>query len=112
MGPTESHLGLEAWAAVEAANPVLATLADDVEALLVDRAGEERRQWLVPVEECYGLVGLMRVHWKGLSGGAEVWEAIASFFDGIEARARPPRPSELPEQANVVAAGPAEGGSR
>ena len=37
MGPTESLLELDAWAALEAANPVLATLEPDVEALLVNR---------------------------------------------------------------------------
>jgi hypothetical protein len=38
LGPTESLLTFEAWTALEAANPVLRTMADDVEALLVDRA--------------------------------------------------------------------------
>ncbi len=37
MGATESLLRLEAWKELEAANPVLATLEPDVEALLVDR---------------------------------------------------------------------------
>jgi hypothetical protein len=109
MGPTESHLGLEAWSEIEAANPVLASMADDVEALLVDRARGERRQWLVPIEECYGLVGLIRVQWKGLSGGSEVWEAIDGFFASLDRRARPPRASELQQQASAGAPTPAGG---
>ncbi len=86
MGPTESHLGLAAWAEVEAANPVLATMADEVEALLVDRVRGARRQWLVPIAECYRLVAEIRVGWKGLGGGREVWEAIEAFFDSLDER--------------------------
>ena len=86
MGPTESLLALDAWAALEAANPVLASLEPDVEALLVDRARGARRQWLVPIDECYGLVGLIRTRWRGFTGGAEVWAALEDFFDRLDQR--------------------------
>ena len=43
MGPTESLLELDAWQALEAANPVLAQMEPDVEALLVNRARGARR---------------------------------------------------------------------
>jgi hypothetical protein len=89
MGPTESLLGLGAWAELEAANPVLGTMEDDVEALLVDRARGARRHWLVPIDECYGLVGLIRTRWRGLTGGKEVWQEIARFFDDLDRRAQP-----------------------
>jgi hypothetical protein len=64
----------------------------DVEALLVNRVGSARgytsaEYYLVPVDECYKLVGLIRAHWRGLSGGAEVWEEIAVFFNGLKQRA-------------------------
>lgn len=107
MGPTESQLGLDAWAEIETANPVLAIMADDVEALLVDRAGDARRQWLVPIEECYALVGLIRSRWKGLSGGKEVWTEIDGFFSALDRRARVPRAAELEPQANAGAVAPA-----
>jgi hypothetical protein len=29
---------------------------------------------------CFELVGLIRVHWRGLSGGEELWNEIAAFF--------------------------------
>jgi hypothetical protein len=109
MGPTECQLGLDAWTEIEAANPVLALMAEDVEALLVDRAGDARRQWLVPIEECYGLVGLIRSHWKGLSGGKEVWSEIDDFFAGLDRRAKAPRPADLEPQANAGIAAPARG---
>lgn len=89
MGPTESLLRLAAWEQLEAANPVLMTMAPDVEALLVNRARGARQAWLVGVDECYALVGLIRTRWRGLTGGAEVWQAIAEFFEGLDRRSRP-----------------------
>ena len=89
MGATESLLRLEAWQRLEADNAVLRTLEPDVEALLVDRANGARRHWIVPIDECFALVGLIRTHWRGLTGGSEVWEEIARFFDGLDGRARP-----------------------
>ena len=56
MGATESLLGLEAWEALERANPLLAEMDPDVEALLVNRARGARRHWLVPIDDCYRLV--------------------------------------------------------
>jgi Family of unknown function (DUF5947) len=90
-GPIESLLGLEAWGAVETANPVLAELADDIEALLVNRAKGARRQWIVPIEDCYALVGLIRTHWRGFAGGEEAWQQIDRFFRELDARSAPSR---------------------
>jgi hypothetical protein len=89
MGPTESLLRLEAWDDLVAANPVLGSMAADVEALLVDRARGARRAWLVPIDECYALVGLIRTRWRGLTGGAEVWHEMQRFFDELDRRCRP-----------------------
>ena len=89
MGPTESLLGLEAWDALVAANPVLGTLVPDVEALLARRVRGARGHWLVPIDDCYALVGLIRTRWRGLTGGTEVWQEIARFFEGLDRRARP-----------------------
>jgi hypothetical protein len=30
---------------------------------------------------------LIRAHWKGLSGGTEVWQQIAEFFKNVKERA-------------------------
>jgi hypothetical protein len=89
MGPTESLLGLEAWEALEEANPVLRTLVPDVEALLVNRVRGARGYWLVPIDDCYALVGLIRTRWRGLTGGAELWQEIGRFFEELDRRARP-----------------------
>jgi hypothetical protein len=89
MGPTESLLELDAWAELEEANPVLSTLAPDVEALLVNRVRGARGHWIVPISECYALVGLIRTRWRGFTGGAEVWKEIGRFFDDLDRRAKP-----------------------
>jgi hypothetical protein len=89
MGATESLLTLQAWQQLEAANPLLRTLADDVEALLVNRARGAREYYVVPIDDCFALVGVIRTHWRGLTGGREVWEEIGRFFDGLDRRARP-----------------------
>jgi hypothetical protein len=87
-GATESLLELRAWEQLETANPILAELAPDVEALLVNRARGERQHYLVPIEDCYDLVGLIRTRWRGLTGGQDVWKAIESFFGTLEERSR------------------------
>jgi hypothetical protein len=89
MGPTESLLGLEAWSALEEANPVLREMAPDTEALLVNRARGARQYFVVPIDECYKLVGLIRTRWRGFTGGKEVWEEIGRFFADLERRSRP-----------------------
>jgi hypothetical protein len=106
MGPTESQLGLEAWEQLEADNPLLATMAPDVEALLVNRARGARRQWLAGVDECYRLTGLIRMRWKGLGGGRQVWEEIGAFFDDLDRRAKPPPEAASKMKATAAAPGP------
>lgn len=104
MGPTESLLELDAWNELEAANPVLSTLEDDVEALLVNRVRGARRQWLVPVEDPYRLVAVIRTHWRGLTGGKEVWEELEAFFDDLDRRAEAAGGEEHETEAAVGAA--------
>ena len=88
MGPTESLLKLSAWEELEKGNPVLEGMEWDVEALLVNRVRGAREHFLVPIEECYSLVGLIRTHWRGLSGSREVWEEIRRFFEGLRERSK------------------------
>lgn len=91
-GPTESLLSLETWDDIERSNPILKTMKPDVTALLVNRVGHNRgsvaaEYYLVPIDECYKLVGLIRTHWRGLSGGTEVWREIGAFFTALKRRA-------------------------
>jgi hypothetical protein len=91
MGPTESLLKLSAWEELEENNPVLKGMERDVEALLVNRVRGAREHFLVPMDECYRLVGLIRMHWRGLSGGREVWEEIERSFEELRERSKTAR---------------------
>lgn len=87
LGAAESTLSLETWESFASDNPLVQQLVPDVEALLVYRAKGERRHYIVPIDECFRLVGLIRTQWKGFTGGKEVWRDIATFFDTLSARA-------------------------
>ena len=98
MGATESLLELDTWQEVQGANPVLAEMEPDVEALLVNRARGARSHWLVPIEDCYRLVALIRTRWRGFTGGAEVWSEIDEFFADLRSTARPYIAPTTPER--------------
>ena len=91
-GATESLLDLDAWGDLVTDNPVLDSTDEDVEAVLLRRLGDEFRCYLVPIDVCYELVGVVRTSWTGLGGGAEVWRRIDGWFEALEDRAgRVPR---------------------
>ncbi len=85
-GATESLLSLESWQEIVSENKALQTMEPNVEALLVNRIGDASEYFIVPIDECYRLVGLIRMHWKGLSGGTEVWKGINDFFASLKSR--------------------------
>ncbi len=88
-GATESELDLSAWSGIVAANPIVDTVEPDVEAVLLRRHDGAFSCYLVPVDVCYELVGVVRQSWTGLGGGPEVWSRIGEFFAGLDARAEP-----------------------
>jgi Family of unknown function (DUF5947) len=103
-GATECELDLAAWDRLAAAHPLLGTLAPDVEAIFVNRTEDGRvspggrrppqsnpeyEVFLIPVDECYSLVGDLRMKWQGFDGGAEAHTALAAFLDGLRRRAVP-----------------------
>jgi len=85
-GAIESLVTSESWQALADDNPVLRDFEADVEALVVNRVGEARECYHVGIDECYKLVGVIRTHWCGLSGGPAVWEEIARFFAALKER--------------------------
>jgi hypothetical protein len=89
-GPTESLLSLGTWNDVVRDNPILREMRSDVEALLVNRVGTTRgvkpEYYVIPIDECYKLVGLIRMHWRGLSGGTEVWREVGKFFAQLKGK--------------------------
>jgi hypothetical protein len=86
-GVMESLIELPAWPELTRNHPTLTTLEPEVEALLVHRIGEQPGYFVVPIDSTYRLVGLIRTRWRGLSGGAAVWHAVAEFFEELERRA-------------------------
>jgi hypothetical protein len=82
-GATESELHFETWGRLVEMNPVLSTLEHDAEALIVNRMSDPPAFAIAPIDRCYMLVGLVKVAWEGISGGAGVQEAIESYFDGL-----------------------------
>jgi Family of unknown function (DUF5947) len=88
-GATESLLPLTAWDSLVMHNLVLASMEPDVEALLVNRVATKREYYLAPIDVCFELVGLIRVHWRGFSGGETVWEEIDKFFSRLQTKAQP-----------------------
>ncbi len=86
-GATESLLPSKNWQQLEADNPALAEMEADVEALLVNRVSGKREYFITPVDVCYELVGLIRKHWRGLSGGETAWQEIGKFFAALREKA-------------------------
>lgn len=85
-GAVQSLVAPDAWEALVEANPVLLGFEPDVECLLVNRVGQTRDCYRVGIDACYKLVGLVRTHWRGMTGGTEVWNEINRFFNGLGER--------------------------
>ena len=83
-GAMESSLDLEYWDAITERNPILKTFEPDVEALLLNRIPDFPRYYRAPIDQCFRLIGLIRTHWRGLSGGSEVWQEIDRFFEELD----------------------------
>lgn len=87
-GATEALPPPDAWQMLVEDNPSLRSLIPDVEALLVNRLGSPHVYYRVGIDKCYELVGLVRTHWRGLSGGEAVWREVDRFFTALKERAQ------------------------
>jgi len=83
LGITRATLQDADWQRLSARWPVLGTMTPLVEAVLLNSVRGSRERWLVPVDDCYRLVAVIRGHWKGMSGGRDVWPAVGGFFAGL-----------------------------
>jgi len=86
-GAIESQLSLESLQGRFQRHSDLRALPPLVQALLVNRVGDHHTYLIAPIDECFKLVGLIRTRWRGLSGGTEVWGAIAEFLRELQQRA-------------------------
>ena len=53
----------------------------------MDRKATPHRHVIAPIDECYRLVGIVKVAWEGISGGDALEGALDGFFAELEARA-------------------------
>lgn len=83
-GATESELRLEAWENLLRRNPILENMQDDLEGFLVNRLDEEREYYIVPIDCCYELIGLIRTTWEGLHGGERMRSTVRKFFEELK----------------------------
>jgi hypothetical protein len=92
-GVTEAPLSAEAWDGLSATTSLAGALEPDVEALLVhgERGAPVFDCYLIPIDAAYELAGRLRGCWRGFSGGDEAHTELATFFSGLERRARSAR---------------------
>jgi uncharacterized protein DUF5947 len=83
-GPVESLLPLESWEEIAAQNPQLQSMAPDVEGLLAYRAAPVREYYILPIDECFRLIGIIRLNWKGFSGGTAMRQEIGKFLETLK----------------------------
>ena len=103
MGVTESHVADGTWQALVERWPMLGEMEPLVEALLVNTARGADQRWLVPLDDCYRLVALIRREWRGLSGGRQVWPEISRFFEelGPPTQGHPTASAEVPTRTTT-----------
>jgi hypothetical protein len=85
-GATESLLDLASWQEVLSENTAFEGILPDVEALVVKKENERFECYLVPIDSAYELTAIVRMNWKGFSGGEQVWEKIESYFSALRDR--------------------------
>lgn len=86
LGVTRAVLDDADWQRLSARWPPLGTMTPLVEAVLINSVRGASERWLVPIDDCYRLIAVIRQHWKGMSGGRDVWPAISDFFAGLDGR--------------------------
>jgi hypothetical protein len=85
-GATRWDVEPSTWEAVVRRCPELGAMAAGTQALLLNTARGRAEHWLVPIDDCYRLVAVIRQEWRGLSGGSTVWPAVDRFFEELHER--------------------------
>lgn len=91
LGVTQWEVDAPAWQALNRERPEIESLSPVVEAVLINTTGDRAEHWIVPIDDCYRLVAVVRTEWRGIFGGSQVWPAIDRFFAVLHARPHPLR---------------------
>jgi hypothetical protein len=86
-GATESELNLGSWDVLKQKNQALEELEPDVEGFMINRLNKPAEYYIVPIDCCYKLIGLIRLKWQGMHGGKEMQKSVRLFFKGLKMRA-------------------------
>ena len=88
-GIQESVLDLESWKMLLTRNPLLDSLEPDVEVLLINRMEQAPACFIVPIDTCSRLTGLLTARLRGMESSRKLWRAIDAFFADMQATASP-----------------------
>ena len=55
---------------------------------MVNRLADPPQYVILPIDQCYALVGLIKSRWEGISGGAALQTALPEFFETVRRRAK------------------------
>ena len=75
-----------AWQELSGTCPQLATVEPEVEAPLVNTVHGLDEHWIVPIDDCYRMIAVVRREWRGMSGGGRIWPAVEQFFEDLTER--------------------------
>jgi hypothetical protein len=86
-GVTESMLDLDEWTALRDRHPLLGLPVPDVEAIFVARAAAIEA-YLVPIDVCFAVAGMVRLNWRGPDGGETVRRGMAELLADLRTKSR------------------------
>lgn len=84
-GVMEAVVSRAAWEALVTANPTLAEMEPDTQALLIHRLSAVPIYHIVSIDECFRLTAIIRERWQGMTGGTGPLRAIEEFLRGLGA---------------------------
>jgi hypothetical protein len=86
-GATESELNLGSWNLLKQKNQALEELEPDIEGFMINRLDKPAEYYIVPIDCCYKLIGLIRLKWQGMHGGKEMRSSVRGFFKNLKKKA-------------------------
>lgn len=85
-GAVECTFAEDLWSELRQWVPVIDELTPDIEALLIYEKEDSIILYRLSIDLCFQLIGLIRMHWRGFSGGADVYREISQFFENLDSR--------------------------